>query len=330
MTDTAREEAQVSPDRNTDRSVVFVVGAGRSGTSTVAGALHHLGLTVPEPWVPADKSNPRGFFETRWMVWRNQDVLQAADMLTMDAAPGALDHASRATNPALVTQMREALSTVPTSAGTVVLKDPRIVWTMTTWAGLAQDLGFRATYLTMLRHPAEVLRSRKAHYKDGDQFRRNGVQASQLAGWLNVNLVTERQSRGSARTFVNYDDLLTNWRLPMQQVADELGVVFNTDLRAGGVHAVDSFIEPGLHRNRGSWDEVEAPAWLIDLARDAYENLCDRASGRMSDDDLGTALDETRREYNKQYEYSAAIVSDRIRRQVHQAEASQGKSADGR
>lgn len=303
------------------RSMVLVAGAGRSGTSTVAGALHHLGVTVPKPWVPADDSNPRGFFETRWVVWRNMEILKNAHLSSLDTAPGAPEHAEQATTPEIVARMREGIANLPDDKA-IVLKDPRTVWTAPTWIELAQEAGYEVSFLTMLRHPAEVLGSRKAHYKDGgDGFRRSGVQASQLAGWLNVNLATERQSRGHKRSFVLYEELLASWRGPMRQVSEQLGLTYNADLTVDELHKVDEFIEPRLRRNRGSWDELQAPGWLVDLARTTYETLRGASLGEVPDDEVARRLDEVWAEYRKQYDYATAIVGDRARRRVKTAES---------
>ena len=52
-----------------DRTMVIVTGAGRSGTSSMAGALKQLGVLVPQPEVQANKANPRGHFEPRCLSW---------------------------------------------------------------------------------------------------------------------------------------------------------------------------------------------------------------------------------------------------------------------
>ncbi|MET0525856.1 MAG: hypothetical protein ABWZ91_13710, partial [Nocardioides sp.] len=68
--------------------LVMVAGAGRSGTSTVAGALSMLGLHLPQPEVPADETNPRGFFETQWVVDFNNALLdRSPQSRTLDARP---------------------------------------------------------------------------------------------------------------------------------------------------------------------------------------------------------------------------------------------------
>ena len=47
------------------RKVLFVAGAGRSGTSTLSGLMQLMGLHVPQPEVVPDESNPKGFGEPR-------------------------------------------------------------------------------------------------------------------------------------------------------------------------------------------------------------------------------------------------------------------------
>jgi hypothetical protein len=44
---------------------ILVVGAGRSGTSAVAGVLHHLGADMGGPFIGADDNNVYGTFEDR-------------------------------------------------------------------------------------------------------------------------------------------------------------------------------------------------------------------------------------------------------------------------
>ena len=54
--------------RRTGRSLILVAGSGRSGTSLFTGIVQRLGYAVPQPEVPADDTNPRGFGESQWVV----------------------------------------------------------------------------------------------------------------------------------------------------------------------------------------------------------------------------------------------------------------------
>lgn len=49
---------------------IFVIGTGRSGTSTLAGILYFLGVKMGKEFIPANDNNPIGYFE-------NKDVLYA-------------------------------------------------------------------------------------------------------------------------------------------------------------------------------------------------------------------------------------------------------------
>ena len=71
------------------RKVLFVAGAGRSGTSTLAGLMQILGLHVPQPEVAADATNPKGFGEPRWVVDHHDRLLKEAVVQVSDARPEA-------------------------------------------------------------------------------------------------------------------------------------------------------------------------------------------------------------------------------------------------
>src|ERR687891_1519586 len=71
------------------RRVVFVVGSGRSGTSTMAGALQTLGMHVPQPEVAADETNPKGFGEPQWVVDFHDELLKRCNVQVSDSRPSA-------------------------------------------------------------------------------------------------------------------------------------------------------------------------------------------------------------------------------------------------
>ena len=77
------------------RKVLFVAGAGRSGTSTFAGLMQLMGLQVPQPEVVADESNPKGFGEPAWVVEHHDRLLKEAGVQVSDARPDACRHDCR-------------------------------------------------------------------------------------------------------------------------------------------------------------------------------------------------------------------------------------------
>ena len=90
----------------------------------------------------------------------------------------------------------------------VVVKDPRIgLVPAACGSRRAPTSSARAPrFVTMLRHPAEILASARKSYGTWQ------TDASRAAAWLNVMLETERATRGTPRAFVRYEDLLADWR----------------------------------------------------------------------------------------------------------------------
>ena len=81
------------PSTSTPR-VVVVAGSGRSGTSTIAGVLKTVGLVIPPPEAPGNRTNPRGFFEPRWVVDVQTRLLRRSSAFLTDARPAAFDLAA--------------------------------------------------------------------------------------------------------------------------------------------------------------------------------------------------------------------------------------------
>lgn len=313
------EKSWGTVDTGGKRVIILVTGAGRSGTSTVTGTLKYLGVKVPEPEVRPNESNPRGFFEPKWVVDRHKKLLGGASVRSLDGEPGVPPSAIRKTaaRTAFLRELRTWIASLPGDQNIFVVKDPRTVWAAPLWAGMAKEHGFEVRYLTMLRHPAAVLGSRLKYYHDSaGEKRLAGLAASQLSGWVHVNLVNAEQTRGSERTFVVYDELLSDWRATMQRVEKDLGIVFSYDLASTEPHEVDTFIEPGLRRVQATWEGTQAPRWLCDLADDNWEALVRRAHGQLDEDEFDATIDDLRAEYDSMYEAAWAVVEDRTRRKL--------------
>ena len=95
----------MNPDQaSTEPVLVLITGTGRSGTSTMSGTLHHLGLFVPGPYLGANASNPKGFYESRWAIKFHKRITAAAGITTSTAdrrpstGAGRDPHAPRTTN----------------------------------------------------------------------------------------------------------------------------------------------------------------------------------------------------------------------------------------
>lgn len=293
--------------------LVIVTGSGRSGTSSVAGALKRLGLHVPQPEVEADESNPRGYYEPLWVTEFHRELLNPIPVRTIDSRPEAATIAAEAVTPEVEERLRTWLSG-QLDQPQIVVKDPRAFWVYDLWLRVATDLGAEVSSLTMLRHPTEVVRSRDTAYltEQTPQFRRQR-ETTNVAAWVNAAFETERVTRGHNRAFVPYSDLIADWRTALARAGEQLGVAYDGDL--AGPHDVDDFIDVRLNRSRVSWDDVEVSAQLRDLA-DRTWGAMNTLVERPHDEGAIAALEAMRGEYVEMYEFAAALALDETTAQV--------------
>lgn len=304
-----------------ERALVLVVGAGRSGTSSFAGAMNHLGFYVPPPVVNSSKANPRGHFEPRWAVKFHNRILEQAGYGLVDGDPLAADHILKtARSGGYQTELRDWLAEVPESESQVIVKDPRSVWIAPIWDEVATELGMRVVYVTMLRDPAGVVGSHSEHYHNaGGANKQMRKQTAVLAGWINLNLVAEEVSRGKARKGIVYDDLLRDWRATLAPLSTTLGL--SLDLSADGAAAaeVDQFLDPSLHRVHTTWEGSRIPEALRDLADALWADLRAGVHGEVDEATYIERIHEHRSTFTKLYTASEMIVRDRTRRAVRSA-----------
>ncbi|MEP9363744.1 sulfotransferase [Nocardioides sp. CN2-186] len=294
--------------------LLVVTGSGRSGTSTVAGTLKRLGLYVPQPEMPADERNPRGFYEPAWVINFHKGLLDSIPTRPNDARPLAAEQIREA---AAAPEVREELATwlaeqvaIVGPGGQLAIKDPTTFWVHELWSNVAADLDLDLSFLTMLRHPTQVVQSRTTHYHSDkpDDFRR-ARQTANLAGWVNAAYETEVATRAHPRAFVRYADLLADWRGAMRQAAEQTGVTYDADLTSTEHHDVDDFIDVKLNRAQITWDEVDTIPQLQEQAVAAW-GACDVLVDAPYDEAAIATLAEMHESYVALHQYAEAITID--------------------
>jgi hypothetical protein len=290
------------------RRLVLVVGVGRSGTSLLTGVLSQVGFHVPQPEVKADDTNPRGFSEPRWAVDFHRRLLRTRRVGVTDARPAAWEKTATAVEDAAAyKELREWLGGQLEEADSVVVKDPRTGWFLPLWTRASTELGVEARFVTMLRHPAEILASSARSY--GDRL----TPATRAASWINVSLETELATRGSKRAFVRYEDLLGDWPREVGRMADllDLPALRGAPLRAR-FPQVDDFVDPSLHRSRVGWDELDVPASVRDMAEEVWGLLQPLADPGGDTPEVQRALDAARAAYGSLYAEAEAIAQSSV------------------
>lgn len=286
------------------RRIVFVVGPGRSGTSTMAGALAYSGYHVPQA-IKGNETNPGGFFEPRWVVNFHKDTLRRVGVRTLDTDP---DIGERMAKVAADDEVREKVRTWLAERlerhDRLVIKDPRTVWFTELWVSVAQELGVDPGFVIMLRHPSEVSSSRSEYY--------NTREVTGVAGWINVALLTEALTAGSPRAFVHYPDLTADWRPELIRARDLLGLRLDPAPEQSP-HPIDDFIDPKLRRMKPGWENISVPVFLQELGDRTFDALSTLADQGESDA-IADELDAIRSDYATLHEDSLALVNATMKR----------------
>jgi hypothetical protein len=290
-----------------ERRLVLVAGVGRSGTSLMTGIMGQLGFHVPQPEVTADDTNPRGFSEPRWVVDFHQRLLRERRITVNDSRPAAWESAGTAVeDQAVVAELRDWLAGQLAESSAVVVKDPRTSWFLPLWMRCSGELGVPTSFVTMLRHPAEIIASARKSYGTTQSG------ASRAAAWINVTLETERATRGARRAFVRYEDLLTGWHGEITRVGTLLEVPALAQVDPERAAAVDAFVDPTLHRNRVGWDELDVPPRVVGMVEDVWAAVAPLAGPSGDTPEARATLDAAAAAYRGFYDEVEAIAYSSI------------------
>ena len=285
------------------KHLLLVAGSGRSGTSLFSSVVGNLGFHVPRPWVKADDSNPRGFGEPQWVVDKHIKLLRQANVHASDARPTAwADTAKVCLDERAGAEVRLWLDEQFSGHEQVLIKDPRLLWFLPLWRRAGEELDASVHVVTMLRHPAEVVRSKLHWYQNMTLF-----DANRAAGWLNTMLFTERATRDYRRAFVRFEDLLEDWTQSIARVSAQLEVPTLVNARAREQLSADSIVDSSLHRSRATWEDLDVPKGLIYLTEQVWEELL-LLSDTDGDEAVLGRLDERREEYVSYYRHAEHVA----------------------
>lgn len=274
----SRPDDSVRPAADGSRRLLVVAGSGRSGTSLVTGLCGRLGQRIPSPEVTADASNPHGFGEPRWAVEFHDQLLGSISVGAEDGRPAAWDKAAAACErPRARQRLTDWLTEQFDGADRVVVKDPRLAWFLPLYRHAAAELAVDLDVLTMLRHPAEAIRSRELAYGS------TSSPTTRVVSWLNMMLGLERRTRDLPRAFVSYDELLADWHTALTRA-------FDGRLLAGAgeeqLRDAAALVDPGLRRAERSWDDLGIPEDLRSMAESTLEALHGERQGVDRSGDL--------------------------------------------
>lgn len=232
----ARESA--APERR--RIAVLVAGMHRSGTSAVARLLNLLGCDLPKTLMPAGIGNEAGHWESIAVSVLN-DAILAAHGATWDDWR-AIDPGWFETTDASAFRSRclEVLAEEFGASPLFVLKDPRLCRLLPLWLPVLETAAIEPRVVIPVRNPFDVAASLQARNEMEPGF-------AQLL-WLRHALDAEFGSRGVARVFVRYDEVLGDWRASVSSLGAALDLSWPRDVEEVASD-VAAFLRPSLRHH---------------------------------------------------------------------------------
>lgn len=273
---------------------MFVLGFARCGTSALTRVLSLCGAALPARMLGADKRYPAGFWEPRPAIHLTNAILRSYRSAGFDPTlrledEGAFDPVE---NERWTARIRAYLTTLPV-APVVVIKDPKITVMSGLWFEAARQAGFDPVAVIAVRHPEESAKSVAAVAGSSPEF--GG------ALWLKYSLLAERATRGLPRVFVEYTNLMDNWRREVKRITAALPIGLDT----WDESAIDEFLSPALRHHRQS-DPV-AELFGADWIPTAYEALSAAARDEPLDQ---AALDRVFEEYRTKEQGFRTLFAD--------------------
>ncbi len=226
----------------------------RSGTSALAGVLVRLGVEAPRTLMPPNDANSLGFWESDPIVGFHDRLLRELgtswDAWTrVPEVPATYD-----------AELSRLIESEFGGASPFMVKDPRMCRLMPLWRRVLAAARVEPTVVIVTRGVAAV--SESLAVRDGlpDAY-------SSLM-WLRHMLDAERDTRGWRRTFVEYDELLGDWRTVSARIEGDLGISWPCSAAEAGAD-IDGFLRTELRHHHGAAESLAVAGplrqWLIQV-----------------------------------------------------------------
>ena len=262
-----------SGDRQQRRAFV-VVGMHRSGTSAMTRTLSLLGASLPQGIMSAHEDNPTGFWEPQSVADLNDEILQALDSEWDDVFSFRPRNYLSNFDRFYVGRAVEVLEREFDGSEVIVLKDPRISILTSFWDRALREAGFVPHYVVMVRNPLEVAESLRVR----DSFPRE----KSLLLWSSYMLAVDRDTRAQRRTFVAFEQLMSDWRAVRDRIQKDAGVPFFRDTPSAAIE-IDKFIDGRLRHHEAAPDDLSSRPDVPDEVKALYRIFSGACRGEEID-----------------------------------------------
>ncbi|OUU75082.1 MAG: hypothetical protein CBC29_05375 [Methylococcaceae bacterium TMED69] len=261
-----------------NQKVVIVVGAGRSGTSTITRGLSALGIELGNNLKPGSAKNPKGFFEDLDILKINRDISTFFGLTTTGSDVRPVDQSQFHHKKAKEIQKSATEILKAKFSGQAIwgFKSGGVLRLLPFWENVLTNIPAEPIYVVALRNPSSVAMSRK----NLNPLR--GVQEKSDLEWLARMVPFFFMLKNRKKVVVDYDTLLSNPARQLERMATVIGIEITDQIRSGIQDYSENFVEPSLrhHTSSNFNEELINPITLR-----AYKTLSQIALDKISFED---------------------------------------------
>jgi hypothetical protein len=260
------------------RRALFIIGAGRSGTSALTRGIQCLGVDLGNRFKHATRKNPTGFFEDAELLALSKKVRRA---LGLRADSVRLLDKAEWDNPKIGILRNEAIAIIQrrfAQAPVWGFKYGRTLRLLPFWEPVLQQLAMEPAFVLALRNPLSVARSR------AKLDARRGVQEHSDLEWLVSIVPYFSRLRGRPLVVVDYDLLMEAPAQQLRRVARGLELMLDAAADGAIETFAGDFLQSGMRHSRFDLRDLDENPRLNPLCRDAYLLLYRLASDELRAD----------------------------------------------
>ena len=246
------------------RGCVLVLSMHRSGTSGLTRLISMMGASLPATLMRAASDNETGFWESPLVADCNDALLRALGSSWEDWRHLDADTMPAGLRAGFVQDFVGVYIKEFGAAPLTVLKDPRICRIYPLWAEVFDQLEIDPCPVLPLRNPLEVAASLRL---------RNGFETAHgLLLWCRHMIEAERRTRGMARAWVDFAELLAEPETSLRRVVHLLRPRW-PQLQPPDLAAVSDFLNSELRHHRWTQEHVDQQLEVPRIPGEIYQAL---------------------------------------------------------
>ena len=258
-----------------------------------------LGAALPNRLMaPIENNNESGFWEPQPVADLNDEILGALDSDWDDVFAFRPHQYLSNFDRFYAGRAVELLDQEFDGSEVIALKDPRISVLATFWDRALCEAGYKTHYIVMVRNPLEVAESLRAR----DGFPRE----KSFLLWSSYMIAVDRDTRHRPRTFISYDQLMSDWRAVRSRIEAEAGVPFRRDTAAAALE-IDRYLDRRLRHHTSSSDELFARADVPEQVKSIYQIFASACKGEAID---SAVLEAIETDFSKMDQLVGPLLAD--------------------